>query len=79
MGSVTITIYPVDGSDPITTKTDENGNEITAGYYDEFGNYVTVYFDAVAGTDVTRTTDPWGYYSLELMVNGAPEIYYYDN
>jgi hypothetical protein len=45
MGSITTTIYPADGSDPITTKIDASGNEITQGYYDEEGNYVTVYFD----------------------------------
>lgn len=45
MGSITTTIYPADGSDPVTTKIDENGNEITQGYYDEDGNYITVYFD----------------------------------
>lgn len=29
--------------------------------------------------DVTRTTDPWGYYSEEYMENGELVVYYYDN
>jgi hypothetical protein len=46
MGYITTTIYPADGSDPITHKMDEWGNEVNEGYYDENDNYVTVYFDS---------------------------------
>jgi hypothetical protein len=65
MGSITTTVYPADGSEPTTIKTDANGNEIQEGYYDENDNYVQIYFDQAFNADVTMTTDPYGYYSIE--------------
>jgi len=77
MGSMTTTIYFADGTSE-TTKIDEAGNEIAEGYYDEEDNYVTLYFDNELNVDVTRKTDPWGYYSIEYMMGEELVTYYYD-
>jgi hypothetical protein len=64
MGYITRTVYFADGTTE-TQKTDEWGNEVQEGYYDENDNYVVTKFDQMLGADVTITTDPWGYRTEE--------------
>jgi len=79
MGYITTTTYKADGTTE-SVKTDMNGNEVQEGYYDDDDNYITRYFDNALGADVTQTTDPWGYYSIEYVdPNDGSDVYlYYD-
>ena len=64
MGMMTTTVYYPDGTSE-TTKVDEEGNDIVDAYYDENDNYVVIRHDANIGAEVTETTDPWGYVTIE--------------
>jgi hypothetical protein len=76
MGYITTTTYAADGTSE-SVKTDENGNEVQEGYYDDDDNYIIVYFDQGLNTDVTMTTDPWGYYSIEYVDANGDDVYQY--
>jgi len=77
MGYITRTIYRADGTTE-TQKTDEWGNEVQEGYYDEYDNYVVTKFDQSLNADVTITTDPWGYQTVEWYENGEYFVQEFD-
>jgi hypothetical protein len=77
MGYITRTIYRADGTTE-TQKTDEWGNEVQEGYYDDNDNYVVTKFDQSLNADVTITTDPWGYQTVEWIENGESFVQEFD-